>query len=82
MQTGSSIPGWGSKIPSALRPKNQNIKYKQYCNKFSRGFENEKKQTIEMISLKLSSLGLGLDEVPGMQKSQPQFSLEKSLLKI
>ena len=42
----------------------------------------KKKKTIEMVSLKLSSLGLGLDEVPGMQKSQPQFSLEKSLLKI
>ena len=35
-----------------------------------------------MVSLKLSSLGLGLDEVPGMQNSQPQFSPEKSLLKI
>ena len=27
-----------------LGPKNQNIKYKQYCNKFSKGFENEKKK--------------------------------------
>ena len=41
-----------------------------------------KKQTIQMVSLKLSSLGLGLDEAPGMQKSQLQFSLEKSPLKI
>ncbi|XP_066870466.1 solute carrier family 2, facilitated glucose transporter member 11 isoform X2 [Kogia breviceps] len=28
------IPGWGAKIPHALQPKNQNIKQKQYCNKF------------------------------------------------
>ena len=30
------IPGQGAKIPHALRPKNQNIKQKQYCNKFSK----------------------------------------------
>ena len=42
---GGSIPGWGSKIPHALWPKKkkkktQNIKQKQYCNKFSKNFEN------------------------------------------
>ena len=31
-----SIPGWGAKIPNALWPKNQNIKQKQYCNKFKK----------------------------------------------
>ena len=31
-----SIPGWGAKIPHALQPKNQNIKQKQYCNKFNK----------------------------------------------
>ena len=31
-----SIPGWGAKIPHALWPKNQNIKQKQYCNKFNK----------------------------------------------
>ena len=30
-----SIPGQGAKIPHASRPKNQNIKQKQYCNKFN-----------------------------------------------
>ena len=35
-----SIPGWGAKIPHAQRPKNQNIKQKQYCNKFSKDFKN------------------------------------------
>ena len=31
-----SIPGQGAKIPHASRPKNQNIKQKQYCNKFNK----------------------------------------------
>ena len=35
-----SIPGQGAKIPRALRPKNQNIKQKQYCNKFNTNFKN------------------------------------------
>ena len=36
-----SIPGQGTKIPHALGPKNQNIKQKQYCNKFSEDFKND-----------------------------------------
>ena len=32
--------GQGAKIPHALRPKNQNIKQKQYCNEFNKGFKN------------------------------------------
>ena len=35
-----SIPGWGTKIPYALRPKNQNIKRKQYCNKVNKDLKN------------------------------------------
>ena len=31
-----SIPGWGAKITHALGPKTQNMKQKQYCNKFNR----------------------------------------------
>ena len=31
-----SIPGWGAGIPHALQPENQNIKQKQYCNKFNK----------------------------------------------
>ena len=34
------IPGRGAKIPHALWPKNQNIKQKQYCNKFNKDFKN------------------------------------------
>ena len=32
------IPGQGAKVPHASRPKNQNIKQKQYCNKFNKDF--------------------------------------------
>ena len=35
-----SFPGQGAKIPHASRPKNQNIKQKQYCNKFNKDFKN------------------------------------------
>ena len=35
-----SIPGGEAKIPHASQPKNQNIKQKQYCNKFSKDFKN------------------------------------------
>ena len=34
-----SISGWGAKIPHAPWPKNQNIKHKQYCNKFNTDFK-------------------------------------------
>ena len=39
-----SIPGWTAKITHALQPKKkktkQNMKQKQYCNKFNKDFEN------------------------------------------
>ena len=34
------IPGWGTKIPHASRPKNKDIKQKQYCDKFNKDFKN------------------------------------------
>ena len=33
-----STPSWGAKTPHASWPKNQNIKQKQYCNKFNKDF--------------------------------------------
>ena len=33
------IPGQGTKIPHALWPKNDNVKQKQYCNKFNEDFK-------------------------------------------
>ena len=34
------IPGQGAKIPRTLQPENQNMKWKQYCNKFNKDFKN------------------------------------------
>ena len=39
-----SILGWGPKFLHALRPKNQNIKQKQYCNKSNKDFKNDPQQ--------------------------------------
>ena len=44
-----SIPGWGAKIPHVSGPKNQNIKQKQYCNKFNKRLQ---KWSISKKSLK------------------------------
>ena len=41
-----SIPGQGAKIPHTLGPKHQNIKQKQYCNKFNKDFKNGPHQKI------------------------------------
>ena len=35
-----SIPGRGAGIPHTSRPKNQDIKQKQYCGKFNKDFRN------------------------------------------
>ena len=35
-----SIPGQGAKISHASGPKNQEVKQKQYCNKFNKDFKN------------------------------------------
>ena len=35
-----SIPGQGAKTPHDLQPRNQNIKWKQYCSKFNKDFKN------------------------------------------
>ena len=35
-----SSPGQGAKIPHGSQPKNQNVKHKQYCNKFNKDFKN------------------------------------------
>ena len=39
-----SIFGQGAKIPHASGWKNQNIKQKQYCNKFNKDFKNGPRQ--------------------------------------
>ena len=45
------IPGRGARILHALQPKNQNIKQKQYCEKFNKEFKSgphEKKKNERM----------------------------------
>ena len=37
------IPGWGAKTPPASGPRNQNIIWEQYCNKFNKGFKKKEK---------------------------------------
>ena len=45
------VPGGGfdpcseAKIAQASRPNNQNVKQKQYCNKFNKDFEEKKKRS-------------------------------------
>ena len=41
-----SIPGGGAKIPHASGPKNENIKQKQYYNKFNQDFKSGPHQKI------------------------------------
>ena len=50
-----SIPGRGAKISHASQPKNQNIKQKQYCNKFNKDFENGPHQTKKSLKTKLKN---------------------------
>ena len=53
------IPGWGTKIPHASWPKNQNMKQKQYCNKFNKDF---KKWSTSKKNLKKIRHGGNLNE--------------------
>ena len=45
-----SIPGQKAKIPHASRPRNQNIKQKQYCNKFDKDFTKKMNETQLLFS--------------------------------
>ena len=52
----SSIPGQGVKIPYASWPKKQNIKHKQYCNKFNKDFKKERKTLPAIQETRVPSL--------------------------
>ena len=60
-----SIPVRGAKIPQASGPKNQNMKQKQYCNKFNKDFKKMvhiKKNFLKKYQLALNKcMGLSLD---------------------
>ena len=55
-----SIPDQGAKISYALCPKNQNMKQKQYCNKFNKGFKNSIKDGRGEMEVYFSFKGLPL----------------------
>ena len=73
--------GRGAKIPHASGPKNQNIKQKQYCNKFNKDFKNgpheKKKRDRERASvlsaspMKFSGKELKLAQLNLGDKSRP-----------
>ena len=50
-----SIPGPGAKIPHSLKLKNQTIKQKQYCNKFSKDLFKKKKRNVWLPQKKKKS---------------------------
>ena len=50
-----SIPGQGAKIPHASWPKKQNIKQKQFCNKFNKDFKNGLHQKKKILKKKKDS---------------------------
>ena len=72
-----SIPGWGAKIPHASWPKYQNIKQKQYCNKFNKDFKNgphqkNLKKKKKEIARKVGGVILPLNDVP-VEKSHTEL---------
>ena len=56
-----SISGWETKIPSASQPKNQNIRQKCYCNKFSKTSKKKKNLLYKKWS-KREALSDGVDD--------------------
>ena len=62
------IPDRGAKIPHALGPKNRNIKQKQYCNKFNKGFKNGPCQKIlkkkKYIGFRVRPIWVQISELP------------------
>ena len=46
------ISAWETKMPHASWPKNQNIKQKQSCNKFSKDFKNVPRQKKKIYNKK------------------------------
>ena len=48
----SLIPGGEAKMPCASQPINQNIKEKQYCNKFNKAFFNDSKKNSQKNFIK------------------------------
>ena len=77
------ILDWGVKIPHVSQPKNQNIKQKQYCNKFNKDVKNSPHQKQNLKEKSTLSYHLNLPEwlklkqltVPSMGKDMEQLEL-------
>ena len=73
-----SIPGQEAKIPHASQPKNQNIKQKQYCNKFNKDFKNgphPKKKKKKILNKKVHFKKIQTSKQPGplLKKCSKEF---------
>ena len=66
------IPGWEAKIPTCLLAKNQNMKQKQYCNKFN-------KKRLKMVHIKKKKV-LKKKRVEMTTRSYDQLALPFLLL--
>ena len=69
------IPGWGAKISPASRPKQKNMKQKQCCNKFNKGFKHGpylKKKKKRLERKKAKHLGLLISSYITKQGSSPE----------
>ena len=55
-----SIPGQEAKIPRSTWPKNQNIKQKQYCNKFNKRLQKWSKLKKKILKKKKKKVCIGI----------------------
>ena len=75
-----SILGQSAKIPYALWPKSQNIKQKQYCNKFNKDFKNgphqknKNKKTFKCFILEAPLTVVDCDGMATIDQEIPQSS--------
>ena len=80
------IPGWGAKIPHALRPKKQNIKQKQkqYCNKFNKNLKNGPHKGFSEVVVVQSFSSVWLFVTPWTAACQASLSfiISQSLFKL
>ena len=69
-----SITGLGARIPHASWPKNQNIKQKQYCNKFNKDFKISPHQKTKLKKNKQwSNQIISLFWIFNISLTQPDF---------
>ena len=71
-----SIPGRGAKFPHASWPKKQNVKQKQYCNKFNKDFKNGPHQKKKNPLRTYSWLSIVAVSHPGIQLTPDCVVLE------